>query len=74
MIYREDMARNKVIKIILDSYGNYLGMEKGCIVLKDRDGNETRYPLVEDVVGEIVLNSENMISTGLLCSLGYTGE
>ena len=67
------MGRKKDIKIILDTYGNYLGMKKGCIVLSDKDGNETKYPLIEDMVGEIVLNSGNMISTGLLCSLGFWG-
>ena len=65
------MARKKDIKIILDTYGNYLGMEKGCIILRDKKRNETRYPLIENTVGEIVLNSGNMISTGLLTYLGY---
>jgi len=67
------MGRKKDIKIILDTYGNYLGMEKGCIVLRDKKGNESRYPLSEDVIGEIVLNSGNMVSTGLLTSLGFWG-
>ncbi len=67
------MARKKDIKIILDTYGNYLGMEKGCIILRDKKRKETRYPLIENTVGEIVLNSGNMISTGLLTYLGYWG-
>jgi CRISPR-associated protein Cas1 len=67
------MARSKDIKIILDTYGNYLGMEKGCIVLRDKTGNESRYPLVEDTIGEIVLNSGNMISTGLLTAMASWG-
>jgi CRISPR/Cas system-associated endonuclease Cas1 len=48
-------------------------MEKGCIVLRDKKGSELRYPLSEDVVGEIILNSGNTVSTGLLCSLGFWG-
>ena len=67
------MARKKDIKINLDTYGNYLGMERGCIVLRDKKGNESRYPLTEDVVGEFVLNSGNMVSTGLLCSMAFWG-
>lgn len=63
----------KDINIILDTYGNYLRMEKGCIVLRDKDGNESSYPLTEDVIGEIVLNSGNIVSSGLLCSLGFWG-
>ena len=39
------MARKKDIKIILDTYGNYLGVRKGCIVLSDKNKNETKYPL-----------------------------
>lgn len=67
------MGRVKEFKIILDTYGSYLGMEKGCIVLRDKKGIETRYPLCEDLVGEIVLKSGNMISTDLLSSLGFWG-
>ena len=36
------MRKNKNIKIVLDTYGNYLGMEKGCIVLRDKNGDETK--------------------------------
>ena len=68
------MSRKKDIKIILDTYGNYLGMEKGCIVLRDKKGEESRYPIFEDAVSEIVLNSGNMVSTGLLCSMGFWGK
>ena len=67
------MGTKKDIKIILDTYGNYLGMEKGCIILRDKKRNETRYPLIENSVGEIVLNSGNMVSTGLLTYLGFWG-
>jgi len=67
------MGRKKDIKINLDTYGNYLKMEKGCIVLRDKKGNESRYPLCEDVIGEIVLKSGNMVSTGLLTSMAFWG-
>lgn len=67
------MRRKKDIKINLDTYGNYLGMERGCIVLRDKKGNESRYPLTEDSVSEIVMNSGNMVSTGLLCSMAFWG-
>jgi len=40
------MGRKNDIRINLDTYGNYLGMEKGCIVLRDKKGNESRYPIV----------------------------
>jgi CRISPR-associated protein Cas1 len=55
----------------MDGYGSYLGMEKGCFVVKDRKGNEERYPLFEKPINEVVLRSGNMISTGALASLGF---
>ena len=59
------------MNLVLDSFGSFLGMEKGCIVLRDREGNTQKYPLVESKIGEIVLQSGNMVSTGVLASLGF---
>ena len=50
---------------------SYLGMEKGCFVLKDKNGSEERYLLFEKPINEVVLRSGNMISTGALASLGF---
>jgi hypothetical protein len=58
-------------KIVMDGYGSFLGMEKGCFVLKEKDGTEERYPLFEKPIGEVVLRSGNMVSTGALASLGF---
>jgi len=55
----------------MDGYGSYLGMEKGCFVLKDKKGNEEKYPLFENQLKEVVLRSGNMVSTGALASLGF---
>jgi CRISPR-associated protein Cas1 len=63
----------KVLNLVLDSFGSFLGMEKGCIVLRDREGNTQKYPLVESKIGEVVLKSGNMVSTGVLTSLAYWG-
>ena len=63
--------RAKVEKIILDDYGSYLGMEKGCFTVKDKEGNVQRYPLFENEVGEVILKSGNMVSTGALASCGF---
>jgi len=62
---------SKTHKIILDNQGSYLGMEKGCFVVKDRKGNSERYPLFEKEIGEVILKSGNAISTGALASLGF---
>jgi len=62
---------SKSEKIILDGNGSYLGMEKGCFVVKDEKGNVERYPLFEKEIGEVVLKSGNSVSTGALASLGF---
>jgi CRISPR-associated protein Cas1 len=46
-------------------------MEKGCIILRDKQGETTRYPLFEAEIGEVVLKSGNLVSTGVLSALGF---
>ncbi|MFC1803279.1 CRISPR-associated endonuclease Cas1 [Thermoproteota archaeon] len=62
-------ARNQ--RIVMDGNGSYLGMSKGCFVLRDRKGNEEKYPLFENQIKEVVLQSGNSVSTGALASLGF---
>lgn len=62
---------SKTQKIILDGNGSYLGMEKGCFVVKDKKGNSEKYPLFEKEIGEVILKSGNMVSTGALASFGF---
>lgn len=63
--------KTKVQKIVLDGHGSYLGMEKGCFVVSDKEQNVQRYPLFENEIGEVVLKSGNLVSTGALASLGF---
>jgi CRISPR-associated endonuclease Cas1 len=65
------LVKTKVLKLMLDDYGSYLGMEKGCFIVKDKNDNVERYPLFENEIGEIVLKSGNMVSTGALASCGF---
>lgn len=65
------MTTVKSLKIVLDGYGSYLGMEKGCYIVKDRKGNVQRYPQFENVIDEVVLKSGNFVSVGALASLGF---
>jgi CRISPR-associated protein Cas1 len=58
-------------KLVLDGSGSYLGMEKGCYVLRDKSGEVERYPLFEQEIGEVILKSGNSISTGALASFGF---
>ncbi|MEM2104517.1 MAG: CRISPR-associated endonuclease Cas1 [Candidatus Bathyarchaeia archaeon] len=61
----------KGLTINLEGNGSYLGMEKGCFVVRDKQGNTERIPLFENEIGEIVLTSGNFISTGVLASCGF---
>jgi len=37
--------KTKTVKIALDRFGELLGREKGCLVVKDRKGKHEKYPL-----------------------------
>ena len=65
------MRRAKTKKIALTGYGSFLGMEKGCFLVRDKKGKEKKYPLFEKKIGEVILKTGNMISTGALSSLGF---
>jgi len=65
------MVGSKIQKLVLEGQGSYLGMEKGCFIVKDRNGKTERYPLFEKEIGEVILKSGNMVSTGALASLGF---
>lgn len=67
------MGGSKVSKLVLDGHGSYLGMEKGCFIVRDKHDNVERYPLFENEIGEVVLRSGNAVSTGALASLGFWG-
>ena len=65
------MVNSKSSKLLLDGHGSYLGMEKGCFIIRDKDNNVERYPLFEKEISEVVLKSGNFVSTGALASLGF---
>jgi CRISPR/Cas system-associated endonuclease Cas1 len=65
------MGGVKHVKIVVDSFGSFLGMEKGCIILRDKKGNTEKYPLFEAEIGEVILKSGNTVSTGVLSALGF---
>jgi len=65
------MTSSKVTKLLLDGHGSFLGMEKGCFIVKDKEGNVQKYPLFEKEIGEVVLKSGNSVSVGALASLGF---
>jgi CRISP-associated protein Cas1 len=63
----------KTVNLYVQDYGHILKMQKGCIVLLDKNKKETRYPLFEQEIGEVVLTSGNIVSTGALTALGFWG-
>jgi len=44
------MRKAKVKKIVLSGYGSFLGMEKGSFVVRDKNGEERKYPLFEEEI------------------------
>jgi len=67
------LVRAKTDKIILDGHGGYLGVERGCFVVKNREQEEKKYPLFESEVGEVALKTGNTVSTGALATMGFWG-
>lgn len=65
------MRKAKTEKLFLVNYGSFLGMEKGCLVVRNKKGKEQKYPLFDDEVGEVIVKSGNSISTGVLASLSF---
>lgn len=65
--------KTKTVKIALEGFGSYLGIEKGCFVVKDRKGNTDKYPLFESEIGEIQVKSGNFLSSGALAACGFWG-
>lgn len=66
------MGRAKNVKIVLDGYGSYLKMDKGCFVVRDGK-NEKKYPALEMDLGEINLSEGNVVTTGALLYCGLWG-
>jgi CRISPR-associated protein Cas1 len=60
----------KTVRIALDSFGSFLGMEKGCFKVRDKEGREERYPLFESDF-EVQIRSGNCLSSGVLTTLGF---
>jgi CRISPR-associated protein Cas1 len=67
------LAKSKTAKLFLDDYGSFLGVEKGCFVVKGKSGDEKRFPLFENEIGEIQIRSGNMVSSGALATCGFWG-
>jgi len=65
--------KTKTVKIALEGFGSYLGMEKGCFIVKNREGNTQKYPLFESEINEIQIKSGNMVSSGALACCGFWG-
>jgi len=58
-------------KLYLDGFGSYIGREEGCLVVRDRERKEKRYPLFDNEIKEIQIRSGNSISSGALATCGF---
>ena len=67
------MGKIKTQKIVLNSYGSYLGVQKGCFIVRTNRDEVKKYPLFEREIGEVVLKTGNSVSTGALATMGFWG-
>jgi len=65
------MLKTKPDKLYLDGFGSYIGREEGCLVVRDRERKEKRYPLFDNEIREIQIRSGNSISSGALATCGF---
>ena len=49
------MVDPKVSELVLGGHGSYLGMEKGCSIVRDKHDNVERYSLFENEIREVVM-------------------
>src|SRR5665647_3547862 len=67
------MHGTKTLNILVDDYGSFVGKQQGALVIKNRTGKNTQYPLFENKIGEIQIKSGNTISSGALATCGFWG-
>jgi CRISPR-associated protein Cas1 len=65
------MGKVKHVKLALDSFGSFLGRDKGCLLVRDGEGNKKRFPLFDNEIGEIQIRSGNTVSSGALATCGF---
>jgi CRISPR-associated protein Cas1 len=65
--------KTKTVKIALEGFGSYLGMEKGCFIVRDKAGKTEKYPVFEQEISEVQIKTGNLISSGALASCGFWG-
>jgi CRISPR-associated protein Cas1 len=63
--------KSKTVKVVLDGYGSFLGRDRGCFVIRDKQGQEKRFPLFESEIGEIQVKTGNLVSSGALVSAAF---
>lgn len=66
------MPKIKTEKIFLDKFGSYLGMGKGCYIVRDKKKQKVKsYPAFEREIGEVILKTGNTVSVGALSSFAF---
>jgi len=55
--------------LVQDDYGSFLGIERGCIIIKDKYRRAEKFPLQEKEIGEVILKGGNTVSVDALISL-----
>jgi len=67
------MLKAKPDKLYVNGFGEFIGREEGCLVVRKKGKTEKRYPLFDNQLKEIQIRSGNGISSGALVTCGYWG-
>jgi len=67
------MLKAKPDKLYVNGFGEFVGREEGCLVVRKKGKTEKRYPLFDNQLKEIQIRSGNGISSGALVTCGYWG-
>jgi len=67
------MLKAKPDKLYVNGFGEFIGREEGCLVVRKKGKTEKRFPLFDNQLKEIQIRSGNGISSGALVTCGYWG-
>lgn len=65
------IGKRRTRNISLEGFGSFLGRDKGCLIVRDKERNVKRYPLFDNELNQIQIRSGNMVSSGALATCAF---
>ena len=66
---REKVMGKDRVNLVMDTWGEYLHIENGCFLIKDRWGEEKKYPFSDEEIKEVWIRNGNYVSVDALTAL-----